>query len=97
MLPSCSRATAQNVAEFAENPEMCTPKLEKSCTFTIFTVVWHVNTTFCMFLQLYTLTIGRLACWVYNSVCLCNCLHSESVFHSRITIQVVFTSELLSK
>ena len=28
MLPSCSRATAQNFAEFAHNLEMCTPKLE---------------------------------------------------------------------
>ena len=36
MLPSCSHATAQNLAEFAQNLEICTPKLEKSCIFTIF-------------------------------------------------------------
>ena len=40
MSPSHRRATAHNFAEFAQNLEMFTPKLEKSCDFTIFTYVF---------------------------------------------------------
>ena len=39
MSPSHGPATAQNFAEFAQNLEMFTPKLEKSCDFTICTYV----------------------------------------------------------
>ena len=34
----CGYGTAQGFAEFAQNLYMCTPKLEKSCIFTIFHV-----------------------------------------------------------
>ena len=34
MLPSCIRATVQKFAEFAQNIDICTPKLEKSSIFT---------------------------------------------------------------
>ena len=51
MLPSCSRVTAQNLAEFAQNLEICTHKLEKSYSFTII----HV---FCMFFFYFFLLFG---------------------------------------
>ena len=41
MSRSHGRATAQNFAEFAQNLEMCTPKLEKSCIFTILTCFYQ--------------------------------------------------------
>ena len=46
MSRSHGRATAQNFAEFAQNLEMCTPKLEKSCSFTIFTCFLYVCAPF---------------------------------------------------
>ena len=39
-------ATAQNLAEFAQNLEMSIPKLEKSCSFTIFHVFFVCMCTF---------------------------------------------------
>ena len=43
-MQSCSRTTAQNFAGFAQNLEICTPKLEKSCIFTISTFFLRVFT-----------------------------------------------------
>ena len=40
------RATAQYFAEFAQNLGMCTPKLEKTCIFSIFTCFLHILTPF---------------------------------------------------
>ena len=49
MSPSHRHATAQNVAEFAQNLVMGTPKLEKSCIFTI-------CTCFCIFFNTFYVT-----------------------------------------
>ena len=49
MSRSHGRATANCFAEFAKNLEMCTPKLENSCIFTVFTC-------FCTF---------YVTCWVF--------------------------------
>ena len=49
MSRSHGRATAQNFAEFAQNLEMCTPKLENSCIFTIFTCFCTFYVTFRVF------------------------------------------------
>ena len=49
MSRSHGRATTQNFAEFAQNLEMYTPKLEKSCSFTIFTCFCTFYVTFQVF------------------------------------------------
>ena len=49
MSRSRGRATAQNFAEFAQNLEMCTPKLENSWIFTIFTCFCTFYVTFRVF------------------------------------------------
>ena len=46
MSRSHGRATAHNFAEFAQNLEMCTPKLENSCIFYIFTCFCTFYATF---------------------------------------------------
>ena len=50
----CGRAMTQNVAEFVQNLEMCTPKLKKSKIFIIPTFFLHISysfyMTFCVFL-----------------------------------------------
>ena len=45
--------TAQNIDEFAQNLDMCTPKLEKSGIFTIFTFLLHAPTTLCDTLNIF--------------------------------------------
>ena len=45
MSPQCSRAAVQNLADFAQNLQSCTPKLEKSYIFTIFPSFLHVLKT----------------------------------------------------
>ena len=47
MLPSCSCLTAQHFADFVQDIEICTPKLEKSYICTIFTCFFcvHIFTT----------------------------------------------------
>ena len=49
MSRSHGRATAQNFAEFAQNLEICTPKLKNSCIFTIFTCFCTFYVTFWVF------------------------------------------------
>ena len=49
MLRSCGRAIAQNFAECAQNLDMCTPKLGKSRSFTIFTCFYTFYETFQIF------------------------------------------------
>ena len=53
MSRSCGRATAQNFAEFAQNPEMCTPILEMSCIFSIFSFFWHSFIQYVIFLVIF--------------------------------------------
>ena len=49
MSRSHDRATTQNFAEFAQNLEMCTPKLENSCIFKNFTCFCTFDVTFQVF------------------------------------------------
>ena len=51
MSRSHGRATAQNFAEFAQNLEICTPKLKNSCIFTIFTCFCTFYVTFLVFVM----------------------------------------------
>ena len=63
MSRSHSRATSQYFAEFAQNLEMCTPKLENSCIFIIFTCLCTFYVTFqvfffCIFLRNFFLKLS---------------------------------------
>ena len=47
------QSTAQNIEEFVQNHDMCTPKLEKSGISTIFTFLLHAPTTLCDTLNIF--------------------------------------------
>ena len=58
----CGPATGQFFAQFAQYLYMCTPKLEKSCIFTIFTCFWHVFTPFMLLFEYFLLIFLRKIC-----------------------------------